>query len=101
MGKIVRSVELEDTASPRRAQYALCLKQLSEGYVVEVSWGADSALPCCEMYYRPTLVEANRKFERIMANKTKARSKNVRTYRPVVSDCRKADIPVQEMLPYV
>lgn len=81
MEKIVRSVELEDDVSPRRAQYVLHLKQLSEGYVVEINWGAGNALPCREMYYRPTLVEANKKFERIMADKTNATRKSKRTYR--------------------
>lgn len=41
---LVKSVTLEDGASPRSARYMIRLRQLTEGYVVETVWGGSVAV---------------------------------------------------------
>jgi len=73
VANIIRTIELEDAASPRRAQYAIRIRQLTEGYSVEICWGCMTGKKAHESYYRETLAAALEKFERVLASKKAAR----------------------------
>jgi len=79
--RVIRNVELEDQASPRSARYAIRLRQLAEGYVVETVWGGALDRKHFESYFRPTLVAAQEKFERILTAKTSRCRSSRRRYR--------------------
>jgi hypothetical protein len=78
---VLRSVKLEDQASPRSAQYVIYLKKLYEGYVVETVWGGALDRKQSESYFRPSLATAQEKFEKILAAKTGNRCSRQRRYR--------------------
>lgn len=77
---LVKSVTLEDGASPRSARYMIRLRQLTEGYVVETVWGGRRDRKNSESYFRPTLAAAQEKFEKILASKTAGRRTSRRHY---------------------
>lgn len=79
---LIKSVELEDSASPRSARYIIRLGRLTEGYVVETVWGGALDRKHHESYFRPTLAAAEDKFERILAAKAGARRSGRRHYVP-------------------
>ena len=79
--RLIKAVELADLSSPRSARYAVHLRQLVDGYVVEVQWGGAADRKQHESYYRPTLSAAWDKFERMVAAKTVDRRVGSRQYR--------------------
>ena len=77
---LVKSVELEDSSSPRAACYVIRLGRLAEGYVVETIWGGALDRKHSESSFRPTLATAEEKFERILASKMGVRRSGRRRY---------------------
>lgn len=66
----LKQVELE-AASPLAARYVLRLLVLQEGFVIEMSASARGRRPHSEAYFRWTLQEAEREFEKILKRKTR------------------------------
>lgn len=78
--RLIKSVKLKDSSSPRAASYVIRLGRLAEGYVVETVWGGARDRKHHECYFRPTLAAAEDKFERILAAKTTVRRSSRRRY---------------------
>ena len=79
--KVLRTIELEDMTSPRLAHYAICVKRLCEGYVVEICWGGQRDKKVREAYYRENLLAALNTFEQLVKVKTARRPLAGRHYR--------------------
>ena len=84
-GKVLKSVYLE-AESPRRAFYKLSLKKITDGYLVCKESGANGKVLHREAWFRETLREAERLFERKLLQKTSVLRKSPRRYRPVERD---------------
>jgi hypothetical protein len=70
--KLRRSAKLIAPGSPRQAWYSLTLYQLpyDNGFVVEKRSGSKGSKGTNEMWYRSSLVEAEKKFNAILRSKT-------------------------------
>lgn len=84
MKREIKRIELEDIKSPRCAQYTISLKQLTEGYSVETSWGGARGKKMKEAYYRGSLQAALEKFDQLANAKTGSRHRGNRRYQAVV-----------------
>ena len=81
--RVIRSTALEDQTSPRSARYIICLRRLTDGYVVETTWGGKHDRKHHESYFRPTLSAAQEKFDKVLASKAGKRRIGRRCYLPV------------------
>lgn len=66
----LKQVELE-ASSPLAARYVLRLLALQEGFAIEMVASACGRQPHSEAYFRWTLQEAEREFEKILKRKTR------------------------------
>lgn len=78
-GTILDRVRLE-AESVLGAWYELELYEIEGGYLIRKSSGATNRKINVEIWYRPSLLEAQEKFRRIVAEKTNHESKRRRHY---------------------
>ena len=83
-GQLIKSVYLE-AESPKRAFYVLALKKIADGYLVCKESGAEGKVLHREAWFRETLTEAERLFERKLLQKTRVSRRSPRKYKPVAS----------------
>jgi len=79
--KVIKTIALEDVTSPRLAQYAISVKRLHDGYVVEICWGGQRDKKVREAYYRENLLAALNTFDQLVKVKTARRPLAERHYR--------------------
>ena len=92
-GEVLKSVYLE-AESPRKAFYVLTLRKITDGYLVCKESGAKGKVLHREAWFRETLIEAERLFERKLLQKTKASRRSPRKYRPAVPEKRGVKQPM-------
>ena len=92
-GEVIKSVYLE-AESPKRAFYVLTLRRITDGYLVCKESGAEGKVLHREAWFRETLIEAEKLFERKRLQKTKTSRRSPRKYRPAVPRERGVKQPV-------
>ncbi|MDD2500279.1 MAG: hypothetical protein PHN92_05620 [Geobacter sp.] len=86
MAQLIKVIKLEDVTSHRHAQYFISLKNLADGYVVEVCWGGATGKKRKEAYYREDLRSASDKFDALVRLKTDSERKRKRIYAESMSN---------------
>ena len=69
--------------SPRDAFYILCIKKISEGYLVCKQSGANGKVYHKEAWFRETFKDAENLFKKKILKKTDPNRKSIRKYRVV------------------